>query len=414
MGNTDDGPALQALGLVLAPASSPHASKYHCGATGPVAPTARYRPAPEQVNIYPIRERWRRVLWPHVPAVEDTLCRAIATIRSDYDPAIHIPREAGFDLDEPWPRTRECAAAFRMYGNCHVQAAIMLALAKRTFPDASWSLANGRRHSLVISSEGMVLDLTAAWLHPGRAPMRFVYERCLDDPGVQYWDDVDEYIDERLVGNCPFGAPREMRDNTYESLHRSRDRIRPNSQRGGQALPTARFRPAPDEVGVYPIRKQWDHVFRPHLAAIQNTVVRAIAAIRSNYDPAVHMPREAGQEDGDPWPKTRDSAAAYRIYSACPVQAVIMLALAKRALPDATWNLAHGRQHCLVISECGIVLDMTQAFLPEAYADEIIALCLGDTAVEYWDDVDEYIEQRLVGRFGVPAPMPVHTRGKRR
>ncbi|MCZ6868104.1 MAG: hypothetical protein O7G84_01210 [Gammaproteobacteria bacterium] len=158
--------------------------------------------------IYPINKMWRRKFWPHIPDVQNTLRRAIRTIRYDYDPAIHIPREAGYTIDYPWPRTRECAGAFQMIGYCHVIVAPMLDLAQRALPKNEWHIVNAKKHSIVMSDDGIILDIIGVRSDPADT-VKLVQRDCLDAPH-DIWPDVDEYIDDHLIADQPLGPAKPM------------------------------------------------------------------------------------------------------------------------------------------------------------------------------------------------------------
>ncbi len=105
-----------------------------------------------KLSVYDIRRNWSKRFKPLIPAVEPTLQRAIRCYRSDFDPNKHIPREAGWCLDAPRPRTRTCARAFHMYGCCHIIAVVMLDFAQRALPNHEWWLVNGLERPMTWTS----------------------------------------------------------------------------------------------------------------------------------------------------------------------------------------------------------------------------------------------------------------------
>ena len=161
-----------------------------------------------QPRIYPIAKNWSRVFWPRVPQVQDTLRRAMQTIRHDFDPAVHIPREAGAMMDAPWPRSRRCAQAFHMYGHCHVIAAVMLDLTQRAYPKREWAIINAQKHSVVVSRDGVVIDINASHDPPVETLARIQLDCLIADHRI--WPLVEEYITEHLVAEAPFGEPKGM------------------------------------------------------------------------------------------------------------------------------------------------------------------------------------------------------------
>lgn len=172
--------------------------------------------ARETMRLYPVNQMWSRKFWPVVPEVQETLRDAIQTIRYDYDPAIHIPREAGWTADCPWPRTRRCASSFHMIGYCHVIAVVMLDLAQRVFPEKNWCLVNAEKHSVVSSFDGLIIDIIAPY-GPTEETLDRVWRDCFDAPH-DYWNSVGGYIKEHLEERAPFGPPTPMHEWVQERL----------------------------------------------------------------------------------------------------------------------------------------------------------------------------------------------------
>lgn len=160
-------------------------------------------------EVYPIARNWRRKLWPLIqtPELQDTLRRAIRVIRSDFDPAIHIPREAGKNPDFGRPRTRECVKAFQMPRYCHVIVAPMLHLCQLAFPEEEWAIFNAEWHSVVASKSGIIFDIGASDDPPDETLKR-VRRDCFRTYH-DFWTCYDDYI-ENLIEEQPFGPAVKM------------------------------------------------------------------------------------------------------------------------------------------------------------------------------------------------------------
>tara|TARA_R110002096_G_scaffold293955_2_gene488358 strand:- start:2033 stop:2332 length:300 start_codon:yes stop_codon:yes gene_type:complete len=94
-----------------------------------------------------------------------------------------------------------------MYGYCHVIAVVMLDFVQRIMPQRSWRLYNGEEHTVVIDSEGIIVDINASHSPPDTV-IDQAWTQCLKQPHAIY-EDVDLYIASDLQ-KFPFGAPRRM------------------------------------------------------------------------------------------------------------------------------------------------------------------------------------------------------------
>lgn len=149
----------------------------------------------ENLRVYPLAKRWSKVFRPRLPEVQDTLRRAIRTIREDFDPSIHIPRQAGRCLDCSWPRSDKGVRAFHMYGHCHVISVVVLDLCQRAMPRCDWMLFSGEYHSVVCSEDGLLVDINSS---DDEIEERVITQARQDCFGflLGVYDDVDEYIEE--------------------------------------------------------------------------------------------------------------------------------------------------------------------------------------------------------------------------
>lgn len=158
-------------------------------------------------SVYPIADNWQRTLWPWIqtPEIQTTLRRAIRTIRYDYDPAIHIPREAGWADAALWG-DRDSHLAYHMVGYCHVIVAPMLHLCQLAEPGEDWLILFGLDHSVVISRSGIVFDINGSH-RPAEVVRIRAQVECLGDKlGDERWSDHDRYINRVLSVGHPFGA----------------------------------------------------------------------------------------------------------------------------------------------------------------------------------------------------------------
>lgn len=192
-------------------------------------------------TVYSVNQMWSRKFWPVVPEVQETLRRAIQTIRYDYDPAIHIPREAGCVSDSRWPLTRKCARSFHMIGYCHVIAVVMLDLAQRALPEHDWCLVNAEKHSVVTSRKGVIIDIITSHAST-QGTLERVRRDCLDAP-CSIWSNVDEYIEDHLKMQ-PFGPPTPMPKHIQERLGQPYD----SEARVITLKPPLRFRPLGEQL----------------------------------------------------------------------------------------------------------------------------------------------------------------------
>lgn len=177
---------------------------------------SHFRPASlDQPTVYPLRARWTRLFKPRLPEVQETLRQAMRAIRTDFDPTIHIPREAGRTIDCPWPRTRTCVRAYHCYGYCHVIAAVVLDLARRVMPDHDWWLCHGEGHSIVIDTQCVIIDINGSHDEPYQV-IEHVQKECF--PSGVMFHDLDEYIFKHLH-RFPFGEPRPMPDWVHRARH---------------------------------------------------------------------------------------------------------------------------------------------------------------------------------------------------
>ncbi len=158
-------------------------------------------------RMYPIAENWDELFRPHIPAVHDTMRRAIGVVRYDFDPTIHIPREAGRFFPAQWPRTRDCCRAFQMSFYCHMIAAVVLDLARHAEPAQRWHVAHAQHHTVVESADGAIIDINNSHGPPDETLKRVRRDIFRLDHVICH--DLDGYID-RLITDQMFGPPKPM------------------------------------------------------------------------------------------------------------------------------------------------------------------------------------------------------------
>ena len=116
-------------------------------------------------RVYPLAENWRKFKkYLDDPEIVGVHARCMKALRPEYEPATHVPRDAGWCLDLPRPRTRACLQAYQCFGNCHAIAPLMLALARKAEPRETWWLASAPEHTAVFSASGYLLDVNAVGL----------------------------------------------------------------------------------------------------------------------------------------------------------------------------------------------------------------------------------------------------------
>ena len=159
----------------------------------------------KRLKLLPLRKMWSKKFLPHLSKIRDIEEAAISTIRYDYDSSIHTPNDAGRHFDSSRPKTRTCAAAFQMFGYCHLIAIVMLCLARIALPNKEWLLVSSRLHSFVISMDGDILDIISIEWSPIEA-VDFVRDCC--NQGFNLFDDPWKAL--RYYQENPMEAPVSM------------------------------------------------------------------------------------------------------------------------------------------------------------------------------------------------------------
>ena len=119
------------------------------------------------MQVYPLPKRWGKIRpFLNHPDVLEFENAAFQCIHPEYEAGYHIPREGGWTLDLPFPRTRTSLRAYQSFGRCHQIAPVMLRLMQLAEPKGEWWIEKSELHTVVmgrLKNNLVIVDINLAF-----------------------------------------------------------------------------------------------------------------------------------------------------------------------------------------------------------------------------------------------------------
>jgi len=140
--------------------------------------------------------------------VREAAVRTLRMITLDFDPARHVPREAGQQMPGlDWPESATDFEAWVMLGLCHASAALQMAIMTAAYPHRKWRVLAAPKHALVVALDsGHIVDFAAALVGEHRASLpgahpdykqnsaKISLSVVLEDVSFSVFDSTEKYL----------------------------------------------------------------------------------------------------------------------------------------------------------------------------------------------------------------------------